>query len=410
MANYRINYVLPMPKQQLSDASPFFGYTPGIISRFELVEKLLFLPQHVIEFLLDRDGSIAMRMSGGSYEIIPGELEILPHLPINHATPFWCLISSDDTAEAVSSFIRSCEHPVLHASVSDRTDAVPLTALDWTIILQHCHKVVAYLKTINAKEAVDFLRDLPRETKARKKSQLSLKRRHHFLTFANEVVLESNGYLFSGDEKLLAHSNNGPYVAAIRASANAVYDERLRVCKLRGLRWTTPFDLILTCPSFYSHVYTTKLPREQSYPLVRKLINSYRHQTHYFTSGQGIQIHDLQSEEAAVVIEQYRKEVRAYSGSVAVKAANHFAPVIRLPPAVNLVYPDLAMLGRCARAGTLHADRSLSKQERLFRRISEQLHKAVPMEYITDIDKPQSKLKLITNAPLEWLPIRGLPL
>src|SRR5206468_1660682 len=89
-----------------------------------------------------------------------------------------------------------------------------------------------------------------------------LKRRHHFLTFANEVTLESAGYSFSGHNTLVAAQENRPYITAVRASAHAVLRERSRILKARGLKWPAPFDLILTCPSFYRHIYTARLRSE----------------------------------------------------------------------------------------------------------------------------------------------------
>lgn len=59
---------------------------------------------------------------------------------------------------------------------------------------------------------------------------------------------------------------------------------------------------------------------------------------------------------------------------------------------------------------TRQPEKSLQKQNRLFRRISNRLAEAVPKEFLTDIERDGNRIKLIANAPLEWLPVRGLPL
>jgi CHAT domain len=410
VTNYRIHYILPMQKQNLKEASPFFGYTPGVLSCLQLAQRIMRLPQHVIQLTVDKDSGIAMRMSGGSYDILPADLEVLPELPINASSPFWCILSSDETATAVSSFVSSCIHPVLHTSTAKITNAVPMEKLDWNTVLQYCHRVLGYLKSINAAQAVNFLRDLPRKSPARHSRRLSLKRRHHFVTFANELTLESNGYTFAADARLYAAQNNGPYISAIRASAHAISRERNRIAKAHRLMWPPPFNLILTCPAFYRHMYNQKLPNDVETRPFRKLISAYRRQTKYSINASAADLKDFTSSEAGIVVEQYRREIAAYSNCVAVKAANHFVPVYRLPPAVNLVYEDFALLGACSRADPLQPERSMHKQNRLFRRISDRLAEAVPKEFLPDIDRNGNQIKLITNAPLEWVPVRGLPL
>lgn len=399
-----------MPKQHLEDASLLFGYTPGVIDVLDIAHRVLFLPQHVIQLAADRDTGIAMRMSGGTFRILPAEIEVLPVLPIAPERPFWCIFSLPETSEAVSAFVKSSAFPVLHVSDAKADEAVLLSQINARHILEHCHRVVTYLRKINATKQIKFLSSLPAQIPVVRKRRLALKRAYHFLTAANELVLESNDYSFSGNKRLMAAPNNGPYITAIRASARAIIRERHRVLKARQLSWPIPINLILTCPSFYQHVYRAKRPRNFDMPLLGRFIDSYRRQKNYSIDGSGFQVSDLRSQEAAIVIDQYRREIRAYSIAVATKAANHFVPVLRLPPAVNHVSSDLAILGSCARAGAQQPDRSLHKQERLFRRIGEQLLAAVPNEFLFDIDKPGNKIKLITNAPLEWLPIRGLPL
>src|SRR5206468_3771228 len=101
-------------------------------------------------------------------------------------------------------------------STQESADSVSFAEMHWGVVLEYCHRVLAHLRSINAMEQVRFLRSLPERLPTRPARRLALKRRHHFLTMANEVTLESNGYSFAGDDKLMAATENGPYIRAIR--------------------------------------------------------------------------------------------------------------------------------------------------------------------------------------------------
>jgi hypothetical protein len=407
MNDYRIQYVLTMPKQKLEDASPFFGFTPGVLDCLAMTKHLLHLPQHAVQLAADRDSKIAMKISGVTYRILPVETEVLPYLPIRPETPFWCIASTTATQEVVAEFIKSLAHPVLHLSSVATNNAVRIADCEARHILAHCHKVLKYLETINCVEQTKFFRGLPTKHRQQPSRRLSLKRRHHFVTYPNENVLQSSGYTFSGDYPLRVSINNEPYIRAIINSANAVKRERKRVIKSCRIVWPPPINLILTCPAFYQHWYLGKLRPCPGMEIALKAIASYRRQKNYYLEGSRFDPKDLESEGFGIVVTAYRAEIEAYSRAVALKAANHFAPTLRLPPVINLIYEDLDNLARCSRGNSPHAQ---FKQEKLYKKITTALTDGVPKQFNSLIDSVGNKIKLIGNAPLEWLPVRGLPL
>jgi len=112
----RFQYIPAFSKQDPNEESLLYGFTPGVMGSLPLVKAVLRLPQHVLRLGMSRDDCTRMRIAGGTYQILPAEVDVLGHLPIGPAIPFWCLLSNDETYEFVKSFIARHEHPILHVS------------------------------------------------------------------------------------------------------------------------------------------------------------------------------------------------------------------------------------------------------------------------------------------------------
>jgi hypothetical protein len=410
MRNARFQYVLTMPKQNPDDASPLFGFTPGTLAVVPILKSVLTLPQHVTQLGFGRDQCIAMRISGATYGIMPADVDALPYLPIGEAIPFWCFFSTEATCEAVAEFIRRKKHPILHVSTVTRPDSVLVESVTSRDLFGLFQRVVVFLPQLLNDRMVQSLHklDAPRDTWVQ--ARIPITRRNHFCTIANELTLASLKYDFGGEEPLCASTDDQVYVRAIVASADSVRAERQRVQRIGPLPLPSAVDVILSAPAFLHHWYNAKSKRAPDVHVAQRMVRALVMQNHYHLDGDKVPLENIQSPQFAAIVAGYRRELDAFSTAVAARAAGSFAPVLRLPPAVNRIHAQLSQLGTCVRTDRIKSPHRQFKENKLVRRIKQSLAASVPAQFLGFIDKPGNRIKLIGNAPLEWLPIRGVPM
>ncbi|HEX7861122.1 MAG TPA: CHAT domain-containing protein [Verrucomicrobiae bacterium] len=408
MPDYRFQYVLTMPPQDLWQASPFFGFTPGILESVQYAFELLRLPRHPLFFRLTKDQKRAWAMAGGTYQFQPAHLDALPvfrHV-INQEIPLWCFVSTDETMSDVSSFLETIEHPTLHLCAAENVieGGISLWGITAEDLYNYSCKAISFIKAKGGNVPYVIEEVLKMPILQEPPDSLNLEEREHYLTLANETVLKRSNYALKSLQKLSGASND-PYIRAICDSADQVDREQNRIGTL-GLVHPPTFTTLLCCASFYRHVYAAR-PGKDTNEVTRRVFNSFRRQTKYFSDGDRQTLADLATPEFQSMVGMYRQEIDAFSKAIAVKATNSFAPVIRLPPVLNQVQDDVDKLARCTRGDNPHL---LFKQEKLFRTITKSLINGVPAEYYKYIDSPHNRIKLVGNVPLEWLEIRGIPM
>jgi hypothetical protein len=405
--NYRIHYVLTMPKQDLWQASPYFGFTPGILDSVQHAFELLRLPRHPLFFRLQSDQKRAWAMAGGSYQILPSDvdgLRVFRQL-INYRAPVWCFISTEETANAVTEFVKTIEHPILHLCAMQNVEKViSLWKCTEDDLFDYCKRVVRYLKSKGSPvpQIIEEVLNLPPLKEP--PQSVDVAEREHYVIHGNETVLRTSNYSLAPRQQLGGTSND-PYIRAICDSTSAITKEQNRI-ESKGLVHPPTFSLLLCCASFYKHVYGVR-PGLEVNEIIGRIFNSYRKQTKYFSEGNEQTLEDLKTPEFQGMVAAYRSEIDAFSKAIAVKASNNFAPVIRLPPILNHLREEVDNLARCLRGNSPHLR---FKQEKLFSKLSESISKGTPSEFHQFIDVPHNRIKLVGNVPLEWLEVRGLPL
>lgn len=101
------------------------------------------------------------------------------------------------------------------------------------------------------------------------------------------------------------------------------------------------------------------------------------------------------------------KEQFCYNAILSVYASNYFSPVLRLTPMVNLINEELTNFSMCARGQSVH--RSI-KLERLRKKISTKIRKALGTDYLKKINETRGHVKIFADLPLELIDVRGIPL
>jgi hypothetical protein len=104
------------------------------------------------------------------------------------------------------------------------------------------------------------------------------------------------------------------------------------------------------------------------------------------------------------------REAAAYIASLTTHASHDLTPVLRLEPRVNRIRTRLIGIGNCARGNSPHRSFKLRK---LIAQLSDALLKDVNPSYIDLLSQPRERiegLSLVTDLPLEFLPVNGMPL
>lgn len=107
------------------------------------------------------------------------------------------------------------------------------------------------------------------------------------------------------------------------------------------------------------------------------------------------------------VVGERQSEVLTQTLGVGVYGAQSCTPVVRLRPEVNHLYQQLSEYARNVRAISPHAK---LKSPRLLRKAQAAIARAVGPERIALIKEAGGPVKIVSDAPLELLPIDGLPL
>ena len=116
--------------------------------------------------------------------------------------------------------------------------------------------------------------------------------------------------------------------------------------------------------------------------------------------------HLLTSEEAKGVLRLRQEELLIHALAVGLRGASTLTPTLRVPPAVNRTAGIVRQLAMHARTNTTQS----RKFPRLFSDVQSELREAVGSDLLKIIEDTEGAIKLVTDAPLEWLPVGVLPL
>jgi hypothetical protein len=413
---FLIRYVVPHEPQNLADASPFQGFTPGVLDNTHVYRAIATLPRDVSELVSGREGVLGQRVFRSGYSVFPMQIEVVrPFLDTAH--PAFCCIWSSTVAlaEQVQAAIQDWPHPLLHVTPEEAGFGCAEAELDRDRLREYARQVLEHwertgeqpMMARSLRASIDDPDDLGAKP-------IALRRRRHLLTSPNETALAATGHSLDAAEEPLLGMNNGPYLEALRESVEAVRAQRELAFEgnpyMRGM---VPYDTILTAPSMYKafDAYKKQLRRDLS-ETTRKTLTALLQQMalrgtyNFLETGQGHLVRAFNSPEGQALIRIRQEEILAYTAALELRASSNLVPVIRLPPSVNLVRQELTHLGTAARSRSPHRSRKVSD---LTRKLSDKLAAGIP-EWITNEIRDSEGIKLVTDAPLEWFPIDGVPL
>jgi hypothetical protein len=200
------------------------------------------------------------------------------------------------------------------------------------------------------------------------------------------------------------------YTNVILEAARAVIAVREQV-GLYGFHYITLLrpELILAEPALFRPRYKAikpKVPFEEK--TVAKTLRWLQTQKGLWSAFPVEYVRDLEKSPTARALLGVRAgELDTFTVGVGLRAAQTVSAVVRLSPGVNHVFQSLSAYARNVRSPKREARR---KTPRLFNNIQNQLRTAVGKERLAFIQERQWPVKLVCDAPMEWLPVGNLPL
>lgn len=406
---FEIFYILVLPEWQPQEVTPFQGFAPQLPYFTPLMEDIVRFPPDIIQPTLDPSLTLARQRGGdGAWMWTPVNLSTLlgkrKPLPL---APYMVVMSSDEaTAKKVASWRAGLRLPPIHLSYHRAANAQHPVGFTRE---QLRHRLIALTRRAARMEArlevaqhLDFLeRWCPEERR-----DTSLAFHSHNVTRANEMTLigagESPPTCKDGHLQTSPHDD---YVRGITQSSEAVmalWQESGE--SLANLLMPPRPDLFLLAPSMYRGI-STRLANVIQDSLVKASLRRLDRQRGYtmelnVTDEKGI-------ERIGPLLALRGAELKVLTTAVGLRAAGTLAATVRLPPAVNRTAGVVGQLARFLRA---HEDPPRIKSARVFRIVQQALEEAIPSEHRALIARSTAGVKIIGEAPLEWLPVDGLPL
>jgi hypothetical protein len=406
---FEIFYVLALPDWQPNEVTPFQGFAPRLPYFMPLMEDIVRFPPDIIQPTLDHSLALARQRGGdGAWMWTPVNLStLLAKRKPAPVAPYMVVMSSDEaTAKKVASWRAGLRLPPIHLSYHRTTGAQLPFAFSRE---QLRHRLIALTRRaaridphLELGQHLDFLeRWRPEERRA-----TSLVFHSHNVTRANEMTLIGAGEApATGEEGHLKISPHDDYVRGITQSSEAVMalweDGGDRLAHL--LMPPRP-DLFLVAPSMYRGI-STRLVNVIDDPLVKASLRRLDRQRGYTME---LNIADEKDVERIGPLLALRgAELKLLTTAVGLRAAGTLAATVRLPPAVDRTAGVVGQLARFLRA---HEDPPRIKSARVFKIVQQALEAAIPPEHRALIARSTAGIKIVAEAPLEWLPVDGLPL
>jgi hypothetical protein len=405
---FEILYVLASRDWAPEEVTPFQGFAPRLPYFVPLMEHIPALPSDILDPTIEPADRMARRRSGDSAWLwTPVNLStLLAKRKPRPEAPYMVIMTSDEaSAKAVSRWRVPLRLRPVHLSYYRAGGAIdPRTFTPENLrqrligLTRRARQIDRRLDTSEHEKALANWRNEPLRP-----SSLTL--HSHNVTRPNEMTLIGAGEAPATEEK--GHLNVSPeadYVRGITESTEAVMalwpeaDDRL------AQLMTPPRpDLFLVAPSMYRGM-AKRIERAIAEPMLKAALRRLDRQRGYTLE---LPMDEKDIEIVGPLLALRGAELKLLSTAAGLRAVGTLAATIRLPPAVNQTGGAVGQLARFLRA---HENPPLIKAARVFRAVQRALERAIPAEHLELIKRSTTGIKIIADAPLEWLPVDGVPL
>jgi hypothetical protein len=407
-----IYYFIIIPEDAPEQASPLQGFSFGMVAASRLFQAIVELPADVVEMALPPAAQAGRRTNGvGAWQWTPLAEYALSDIHVPAECPFWVMLTVDiETATKVDRWIKKQSYKPLHISMARATSRTHPADIAPEEMRKHFQHVLALVEK-------DFP-NLEKRLVSQGLEAWSPRASHRFgepvpghnITIPNVMALQGIGIAFE-DAGPFVGTDPDDFMQLVAYLANRVLDYRKLTYSSPAYR-TTPAqpDVFVTAPALYNEIYESGLslpPGEDSKP-VRALLQIMQRQSSYQLRGSGkAWVSIMKSPIAQTFLRIRAMETNLQVVAAGLTAAGTLSATVRVSPAVNRVQGAIRQLASHARSDKIKPAGKLVKS---FAHVQDRLATAVGPELIAVIDRAEFGVKLVTDVPLEWLPLGNLPL
>lgn len=407
----KIYYVVVLAADSPDDTTAFQGFSKSWRHVHWSLLALINLPADVMERSLPLTDMIAQRMGDArGLAWLPLNVDALEQITAAEFGPFTvCFSGEEETGHRVADWANSQSNPILHVSNQGVRGACPVDDFGIERLRLHCLNVLKARSSLFSSKYLEAARQGLANWKEPTLVPIGLRKLGHNVVLPNHMsLLRSARALEEGSS--FVGKNEGEYSSAILDSANAVFHirEEVGLRPLHRLSLLSP-GVFLAEPALFRQAYRRLKPEGPfEERVVAKTLRMLQAQKGLSNEVDEKYVEDLRrSKMAQMLLAERQSELETYTLGVGLKAAQTCSAVVRLSPAVNHVFPALSAYARNVRAQNVEAR---LKTRRLFDKIQRELLLAVGEERVAFIEKRGGPIKIVSDAPIEWLPIGNLPL
>ncbi|MBR0704563.1 CHAT domain-containing protein [Bradyrhizobium diazoefficiens] len=407
----KIYYAVLLVTDAVEDTTPFQLYSTSWHSQHWALNALARLPADVLEPTLKLDDVIAHRMGGmRTLMWLPISINAFEQMGTGDMGIFLvCLTGDDRCAKRVADWIKKQPHPVLHVSTQKVDNACKADDLNLEVLQSYCAQAFAARPQAFSDDQRGAAEAALNKWTEPEDLPIDLIGHGHNVTIPNYMSLRRSRRSISPGERFIG-SNEEDYTKIILESTEAALTVRhdVGIKPLHFMSLLRP-AIILAEPAL---VRTGYAPRKPEGPLkdktVAKTLRWIQTQRGLHSKMDGDFVTGLmKSTDAKSILAARSSELVTFTLGVGLHAAQTASCVIRLSPGVNHVFPNLRAYAQNIRSSRLEAR---LKTKRLFERIQTDLATAVGTERVAFIERHGGPLKIVSDAPIEWLPMGELPL
>ena len=411
-------FTISVPDGAPEKATALQGFAPSLCEHFILLQSLVMMPSDIEELAIDdRDLFLARRMSGGGpINWMPSSPNAIRRNRFDAAIPFGMVIVSpaDNAADYADWKAAQASPPLIIAEAGG-----DLSFDEFSLEKMFAHFIGACdrFEMEWGKETADAIRAILRKPNSFPPRDLGYKLGGHNAFSPNLAALAVAGFADTVDGRFnRQHEGDAGFIEGIVKTATSIFDERERV-GLRELHRAYPLrpDLMLFAPSMYTHLRDAGVFRGLAYADARKLEKGLQillgQKGYAFTltprdlAAAGIEIKD-KSVTPNPLISERQREWFLNTALADLVAASEFSVVVRLPNEINRTAGQVRLFAAQHRSNEVKE----RKRVKAFRDIQTRLKDAIPPEILELIRRSQSGVRIVSDAPLEWLDLDGVPL
>lgn len=407
----RIFYVLLLTSDDLSDVTPFQLFSRSWRHQLGALERLSTLPRDILEPRHTTEDILIQRI-GGMRQLawLPLNIRALEQANIEELGVFVvCFTGEEEAARRTDIWAKKQNYRPLHVTTTTGSSGTSLDEFSFETLHQHCLEIFqsnprafsAEQRTASEAALQNWIEPV--------KTPSSLKRNGHNIFRPNYMSMDRAARSLEEGSPFIGKSES-EYTQRILESCDAVVRMRSEIGfhPIHFLSLIRP-GLILSGPALLRPTYARiKLQDSFNEKALEKTLRMIQKQRGLFNQVHVDFLKELgDSKYAQFTLAERQSELEIFTLGTGLFACQTASAVMRLSPGVNHVFPALSGYARNVRSPKVEAR---LKSQRLFEGIQSELTSAVGNERIQFIKEHGGPIKIISDAPIEWLPIDGLPL